>query len=103
MSYFKPSYSGVGKMIRSGFMQAEMLARIEKIKAVAIAIAPRDVKDKDGVYYHDKFSTSVRARGGTKHDRAEGRLVNTHPAALEIEKGTEDTPAHNTLRKAIGG
>lgn len=93
---FDADYAGIGELLRADFMQAEMLRRVEKGKALAEVIAPRDTGQ-----FAASFHTSVNSHGGARHDRAEGVLTNDDPAALSIETGTNDTPAHRTLRKSL--
>lgn len=100
VSTYKPSYSGVGEMLRSGFLQAEMRARAERVAAVAEATAPFDVKDRDGSHYRDAFEVESGVRHA-KTTRAYGRVRNTNEAAVAVEFGNKNTPEHATLRKAL--
>lgn len=96
MATFKSSYPGVGEMLRAAFMQAEMRARAEKVKAQAEVTAPVDDGD---------FAASFVVSSGVQHHktaRAYGRVTSEDPAALWIELGTSDTPRHRTLGKALG-
>lgn len=97
---FNGSYDGVGEMLCSAAMQAEMRRRAEKMLAAAVADAPYDPTDKDGDHYRDHFSVESGVRQG-KTRRAYGRVTNDHVAALSIEFGTSDTPAHHTLTRAL--
>jgi hypothetical protein len=100
-SRFKPSYSGVGQMLRSGFLQADMHARAERVAAAAIASAPFDPKDPDGVHYKDSFEVESGVRR-IKTARAYGRVRNTdEETAVAVEFGNKNTPEHATLRKAL--
>lgn len=97
---FKLNYSGVGEMLRSPEMQAEMLRRVKRMQAYAEATAPYDAADKDGDHYRDHFSVE----SGVQHhktSRAYGRLTNDHVAAVSIEFGTSKTPAHHTMLRSI--
>lgn len=96
-SEFTPDYEGIGEMLRSEEMQAEMIRRAELGKAYAEATAPYDPTDRDGDHYKDHFSV----RPGKRKDRASADLVNDHEAAFQIEWGTTDTPRHRTLGKAL--
>lgn len=99
-STYKPSYSGVGEMLRSGFLQADMHARAERVAAAAIADAPFDPDDPDGQHYRDAFTVT----SGIKHAktaRAYGRVSNSDQAAVAVEFGNKNTPEHGTLRKAL--
>lgn len=96
MSTFTASYRGIGQLLRSSEMQAEMLRRAARAKVYAQATAPRETGQ-----FATSFTTHVVARGGAHRDRAEAVLANTDPAGLAIELGTRRTPAHRTLRKAL--
>jgi HK97 gp10 family phage protein len=93
---FRASYSGIGRMIRSPQMQAEMRRRAEKVKAAAEAAAPVDTGE-----YKSSFRVTSGARGGVKKDRAYGRVANASPHAFYVEYGTSKTRAHHTLRGAL--
>lgn len=93
---FRASYTGIGRMLRSEPMLAAMLARAEQVKARAEAIAPVDTGE-----YARSFSVEGTRAGGAHHDRAVAAVRSDDPAAFAIEVGTEDTPAHRTLRKAL--
>jgi hypothetical protein len=91
---FTPNYAGIGDMLRSEAMLGEMLRRAEKIMAVAVATAPISEVDNDGEYYVDHFKIEGSRHGGPRNDRAEARVVNTHPAAWAIEYGTGPETGH---------
>lgn len=93
---FKPRRAGIGEMLRSPEMVAEMLRRAEKARTLAEVIAPRHTG-----HYSTSFTASAVKRGGIHHDRACGILRNTDLAALQIEFGTKDTPAHRTMITAM--
>lgn len=97
---FRASYKGIGEMLCTPEMQAEMRRRAEKIAEAARADAPYDPRSKDGTHYKDSFAvdSGVQER---KTRRAFGRVTNTDPAAFYIEYGTRDTPAHHTLARAL--
>lgn len=90
------SYSGIGKMIRSPEMEREMRRRADKVAARARATAPVDSGE-----YKASFVVTSGRRGGSKKDRAFGRVTNTAPHAIHVETGTSRTPAHHTLRRAL--
>lgn len=94
-STFNANFAGIGEMLRSAEMQAEMERRAGKGKDFAETIAPFD--EHDGDHYKDHFSVEARPR----HDRACAALVNDDPAAFQIEHGTSRTPAHHTLLRSI--
>ena len=99
---FKPNYAGLGEMLRSEFMEAEMLRRARKVLAVCEGTAPYDATI-DGVdrHYRDQFHIESSREGGLHKDRAEARVVNDHPKSFQIEMGTGTTPKHRTMGKAI--
>jgi hypothetical protein len=93
---FVPRRAGVGELLRSPAMVAEMLRRVEKAKALAEVIAPRQSGN-----YGKSFKATAVKRGGINKDRACGRLTNVDLASLQIEFGTKDTPAHRTMTIAM--
>lgn len=97
---FHADYHGIGEMLCSPEMQAEMHRRAEKVKAAAEAAAPYDPASKDGTHYKDSFTVESGVREG-KTRRAYGRVVNDDPAAFYIEYGTSDTPRYRTLGRAL--
>jgi hypothetical protein len=98
---FKPNYTGIGEMLRSEFMEAEMLRRASKVLAVCEATAPYDPDPDGDVHYRDAFRVESSRAGGVHKDRAEAKVVNDHPKSFQIEMGTGDTPKHRTMGKAI--
>lgn len=100
MGAYMSDYEGVGRMLCSPELQADMRRRAETMLAAALTDAPYDANDKDGDHYRDHFSVDSGVREG-KSRRAFGRLSNDHPAALPIEFGTAHTPAHHTLTRAL--
>lgn len=95
MGDFKPSYSGIGKLLRSERMQAEMRRRAELIAARAEATAPEETGE-----YKASFEVESGVKSG-KTRRAYGRVRNTSPHALYVEFGGGNTPRHRTIAKAI--
>lgn len=95
-SRFRPSYAGIGRMIRSPQMQAEMRRRAEKVARRAQAFAPVETGE-----YKSSFEVSSGARGGFRRDRAYGRVTNTAPHAVFVEFGSSTVHAHHTLRRAL--
>lgn len=92
----KAKYSGIGRMIRSPWMQAEMRRRAEKVKALAEATAPVETGQ-----YKGSFAVSSGARGGFRKDRAYGRVTNDAPHAFLVEFGSSKVRAHHTLRRSL--
>lgn len=100
MSSFRADYTGIGRMLVSEAMQAEMHRRASRVKEAAESAAPYDAADKDGDHYRDHFTVSSGVQEH-KTRRAVGTVTNDHPAAFQIEVGTKDTPAHRTLTRAL--
>lgn len=100
-STFRADYRGIGELLRSPMIEAEMIRRAERVMAAAQAHAPYDPGSRDGTHYRDAFHLAHGSRGGARHDRAYGRVLNDDPAAFYIEVGTRDTPRHHTLLHAL--
>jgi hypothetical protein len=98
---FKMSRKGVGELLRSPGVEADMLRRAELIKAAAQAIAPvGGPGDPHAGAYKDSFKTSSRKRGGRRKDRATATVTNTSYYARWVEYGTERVAAHHVLLRA---
>lgn len=94
-SKFTVNPAGIGAMLRSTAMQAEMRRRAERGKEFAESVAPYDPHNE--THYRDAFRVEDRPR----HDRACAALVNDDGAAFYIEYGTSKTEAHHTLTRAL--
>lgn len=101
MADLRWDYKAFGEFLRSAEMAAEMERRIKKVEAIAIATAPVDEGGPHPGRYKSSFRTEVDRRGGAKHDRAVGRLLNDSPEALFVEYGTQNNPRHSTMRRAL--
>lgn len=98
---FKMSKVGVGKLLRSPMVEAEMKRRAEVIKSVAESIAPvGGPGDPHSGTYKDSFEVTSTRRGGRNRDRATATVRNTAPWARWVEYGTERVPAHHVLLRA---
>ena len=100
MSTFRPSYRGIGELMTSEFMQAEMRRRAERVQVGAEASAPD--APPYGVGYRAEFETTSGvkvSKRGTK--RAFGRVTNHSEHAIWVEFGGQSTPAHRTLGRAL--
>lgn len=96
------SYEGIGRMLRSEAMQAEMKRRADRVRDMAEATAPvGPPEDPHRGEFKGSFRSSVVARGGRKRDRAAGIVESTDPRAIHIEFGTSLTRGHHTLRNAL--
>ncbi|MEU6990403.1 HK97 gp10 family phage protein [Streptomyces sp. NPDC046465] len=103
---FKMSHKGVGELLRSEMVRAEMVRRAELIKSVAESIAPvGGAGDPHPGHYKESFRVSSRLRGGRRKNRATATVRNTSYYARWVEYGTEKVPAHHVLLRAaqIGG
>lgn len=98
-SYYVHKYAAFGKeVLRAPWMEGEMAARAEKIKAAAIALSPVDTGEYIGSF---EVSTGIRATGKGKR-RAYGRVTNTSGHAQAVEFGWANTPRHRVLGRAAG-
>lgn len=98
---FKMSRRGVGQLLKSPEIEAEMLRRAELIKSVAEAIAPvGGPGDPHSGAYRAAFQTSSTRRGGRRRDRAVAKVSNTSYYARWVEYGTERVHAHHVLLRA---
>jgi hypothetical protein len=109
-SYYKHNYAAFGaEVLRAGFMHAEMLARAERVKAAAEAIAP--VGDPESGWYTGgrepgEYKASFRVSGGVTAyggagTRAFGRVTNVSDHAAAVEYGYGKTPKYRTLGKSM--
>lgn len=103
MSSFNASYSGIGELLRSDEMLAEMERRGKKMLELARAIAPVGTPpdDKHPGAYRDSLKLALSKRGGAKRDRAEVQLIADVPYAFQVEYGTGNSDGHHTLVKAL--
>lgn len=100
MSDYRPSYEGIGELLTSEFMQAEMLRRAERVKAQAEATAPDAPPYGEGYKYEFKVSGGIKvSKEGTR--RAVGTVTNESDHALWVEYGGQNTPAHRILGRAL--
>ncbi|WPO70200.1 HK97 gp10 family phage protein [Streptomyces sp. KN37] len=97
---FKMSRKGVGQLLRSPEVQAEMLRRAETIKSVAVSLSPVDEGGPHPGQYRAAWSASSTARGGQRRDRATATVSNSAYYARWVEYGTERVRAHHVLLRA---
>jgi hypothetical protein len=110
-STYKGSYTGIGEMLRSDFLEAEMGRRAQRVADLAVASAPvygGPDEDPHRGRYKESFSVSTTGRGGWKKDRAAGIVTNDAPEAVFVEYGVRATkyhpsgqPGHHTLLNAL--
>lgn len=91
------SYDGIGQLLRSDFMAAEMVRRAQKVADLARSRAPvysGSGRDPHRGRYKDSFQVlGTRTGGGYRKNRAAGIVINNSPEAVFIEYGTQ---AHDT-------
>lgn len=97
------SYEGLGEMLNSPWMEAEMRRRMENAQALAVSIAPvgDPSEDSHSGRYKDSFSVDSGVHGGVHSDRAWAELVNDAPEALYVEYGNRGREPYNTMLKAL--
>jgi len=98
---FKMSRKGVGQLLRSDMVRAEMVRRAEVIKSVAVALSPvGGAGDPHPGQYRESWTVTSRKRGGERRNRATATVRNTAYYARWVEYGTERVPAHHVLLRA---
>ena len=98
---FRMSRRGVGQLLKSRMIQADMLHRAERIEDAAIALAPvGGPADPHPGRYKASFYVTTTARGGRRRDRATATVGNSAYYARWVEYGTERVPAHHVLLRA---
>ena len=103
---FRMKRKGVGALLKSPMIEAEMLRRAEVIKSAAVAMSPvGGAGDPHPGHYKGSWSTDSTRRGGRRRDRAVAYVRNSSSYARFVEYGTEKVPAHHVLLRAaqIGG
>jgi HK97 gp10 family phage protein len=98
---FKMSKKGVGQLLKSDMIHAEMVRRAEIIKSVAESIAPvGGAGDSHRGNYKASFYVTSTSRGGHRKNRATATVGNRAYYARWVEYGTEKVPAHHVLLRA---
>ncbi|MCX4450713.1 HK97-gp10 family putative phage morphogenesis protein [Streptomyces sp. NBC_01789] len=99
---FKMSKKGVGELLRSDMVKAEMVRRAEVIRDVAASIAPVYAGSWEATpgLYKASFVVSSKTRGGRRKNRATATVTNTTYYARWVEYGTEKVPAHHVMLRA---
>jgi hypothetical protein len=103
MSSFDASYAGIGKMIRSDYMLAEMMRRGRKVMEEAIATAPvgKTKNDKHSGRYKASFELRGTHHGGWSRNRAMATVANTAPEAIYVEYGNPGSEPYHTMLNAL--
>jgi hypothetical protein len=100
-SQFQADYQGIGEMLCSEEMQAEMHRRAAKIAVAAEADAPiGPASDPHAGRYKAAFKVESGVREG-KTRRAYGQVTNDSPEAVYVEYGNKNIHAHHTLGRAL--
>lgn len=95
---FKMSRKGVGQLLRSRMIEADMLYRAEKIEAVAEASSPvGGPGDPHPGMYKASWKVTSTSRGGARRNRATATVSNTAPHAAWVEYGTERYAGRHVL------
>ncbi len=97
---FEGSYEGIGEMLNSDWMIAEMVKRGEAVKERAKELAPEyegTDKDEHRGRYKRSFFVHGYAHGGQNNDRAVAVIGNDSPEAIFVEKGVVRRRKDGTL------
>lgn len=98
---FKMNRKGVGELLRSEMIQADLVRRAQEIESVAVALSPvGGPGDPHSGEYKSSWSTASTKRGGRRRDRAVAYVRNGAYYARWVEYGTERVPAHHVLLRA---
>ena len=98
---FKMKRQGVGKLLRSEMIRADMVRRAEAIKSAAVSLSPTGGSgDPHPGQYKGAWQVSSSTRGGRRRDRAVAYVRNPTYYARWVEYGTERVPAHHVLLRA---
>lgn len=98
---FRMSNRGVGQLLRSPMILAEMERRANVIKGAAESLAPVGGSgDPHPGRYKASFYVTSTSRGGRMRDRATATVGNRSPYARWVEYGTENVPARHVLLRA---
>lgn len=103
MSRYEGSYTGIGILMRSDMMRAEMVARGERVLARAIETAPvyRGPDDRHRGRYKASLGLTSTSRGGWRSNRAAAIIRASAPESLIVEFGDSRQRGHHTLRNAL--
>jgi hypothetical protein len=98
---FRLNRKGVGRLLRSEMIRADLVRRAENIKAMAVAISPVGAtRDPHPGQYKGAWEVDSTLRGGRRRDRAVAYVRNGTYYARWVEYGTERVPAHHVLLRA---
>lgn len=94
MSSYNASYSGIGELLKSPMVEAEMLRRAEKVKVAAESTARVSYLTDDP----GEYKRSFHADSGVREDRAFGRVYNTAIEAIWEEYGRDEYTTERTAK-----
>jgi hypothetical protein len=100
MTTFRPSYAGIGQMLRSADMEKAMLQLATHVMARCEETAPVDELGP----HPGRYKAAFRVSSGVQHRRtarAYGRVTNDAPEARFVEYGTKNNPRHRTMGAAL--
>lgn len=98
---FKMNRKGVGQLLRSEMVRADLVRRAGVIQSIAQATSPvGGAGDPHPGEYKASWKTDSTLRGGRRRDRAVAVVRNTAFYARWVEYGTERAPAHHVLLRA---
>jgi hypothetical protein len=96
---FKMNRKGVGQLLRSEMVRADLVRRAEDIRTSAVALSPVGRSgDSHPGQYKGAWEVDSTRRGG--RDRAVAYVRNQTYYARWVEYGTERVPAHHVLLRA---
>jgi hypothetical protein len=92
---------GVGQLLKSEMIRADLVRRAEDIKTTAVSLSPVGGSgDPHPGQYKGSWEVDSNRRGGRRRDRAVAYVRNTAYYARWVEYGTERVPAHHVLLRA---
>jgi hypothetical protein len=98
---FKMNRKGVGELLQSEMIRADLVRRAQEIESAAVALSPvGGPGDPHSGEYKASWSTDSTKRGGRRRDRAVAYVRNRTYYARWVEYGTERVPAHHVLLRA---
>ncbi|WP_406418437.1 HK97 gp10 family phage protein [Streptomyces sp. NBC_01614] len=98
---FKLKPKGVGQLLKSEMIRADLVRRAEDIRAAAVALSPVGGSgDPHPGQYKGSWEVDSTRRGGRRRDRAVAYVRNGMYYARWVEYGTERVPAHHVLLRA---
>ncbi|QLJ01540.1 HK97 gp10 family phage protein [Streptomyces sp. NEAU-sy36] len=98
---FKMSRKGVGQLLKSEMIRADLVRRAHEIEGAAVAMSPVGGSgDPHPGRYKSSWSVDSTARGGRRRDRAAAYVRNGSYYARWVEYGTERVPARHVLLRA---